>query len=156
MRLKEYPVSNVNKGGLFFCSRGVRFTKLEREVGNIPLLTAGIGKGQGVAQFVAKNSKMTLYKNDITIDMFGLVFYHDYEHYGDDNIHFLVNDTFSDRVKLYITTVIQKTLNGYSYGKQFRMGDLNKLFIKLPIRNILYIDSDELQDIVARGGWMLI
>ena len=155
MKFKKFNVSNSNPNGLFTCSRGTRLTKLERKPGNIPLLTAGVGEGQGVAQFIAETPKMTLYKNDITIDMFGLVYYHDYEHYGDDNIHFLVNDSFSHKVKLYITTVIEKALNGYSYGNQFRMADLNDLVISLPIHNILCPDFDKLQDIVGMGGMLI-
>lgn len=151
MKFKKFYVSDANNGGLFHCTRGTRLIKSERIDGNIPLLTAGEGIGNGVAQFIKQTDKMTLYKNDITIDMFGLTFYHDYEHYGDDNIHFLVNDSFSHRVKLYITTVIKKALNGYSYGNQFRMSDLNSLIISLPIHNILCIDKNKIQDIGGGG-----
>lgn len=132
MRYEKYNVSNTNQRGLFTCSRGVRLTKLDRIDGNIPLLTAGVGLGEGVAGCIASNPKMTLYKNDITIDMFGLCYYHDYEHYGDDNIHFLVNDNISDKAKLYITSCLSKLVQGYSYSNQFRMGTLNCLTIILP------------------------
>ena len=132
MRYEKYNVSNNNQKGLFTCSRGVRLTKLDRIVGNIPLLTAGVGLGEGVTGYISPNPKMTLYANDITIDMFGLCYYHDYEHYGDDNIHFLVNDNISDKAKLYITSCLSKVVQGYSYSNQFRMRILDCLTITLP------------------------
>ena len=132
MRYEKYNVSNNNQKGLFTCSRGVRLTKLDRIVGNVPLLTAGVGLGEGVAGYISPNPKMTLYANDITIDMFGLCYYHDYEHYGDDNIHFLVNDNISDKAKLYITSCLSKVVQGYSYSNQFRMRILDCLTITLP------------------------
>ena len=132
MRYEKYNVSNKNQKGLFACSRGTRLTKLNRVEGNIPLLTAGVGIGEGVAGYIAENSKMTIYSDDITIDMFGLCFYHDYEHYGDDNIHFLVNDNMSTKSKLYITATLSKAVQGYSYSNQFRMEVLSNLTITLP------------------------
>ena len=132
MRYEKYNVSNNEQKGLFVCSRGTRLTKSDRTIGTIPLLTAGVGLGEGVAEFISENSKMTMYKNDITIDMFGLCYYHDYSHYGDDNIHFLVNDNVPPQAKLYIATVLSKALHGFSYGRQFRMNLLNTLTITLP------------------------
>lgn len=137
MRYEIYNVSNANQKGLFSCTRGVRLTKSERVVGKIPLVTAGVGLGQGVAEYITDTKKMTLYKDDITIDMFGIVFYHDYAHYGDDNIHFLVNDTMDYKVKLFIATILDKKIQGFSYGNQFRMNTLNNLTIKLPTLDTL-------------------
>ena len=120
---------------MFKCSKGTRLTKQNRIDGNIPLLTAGVGLGQGVASYIDENDKMTLYENDITIDMFGGVFYHDYKHYGDDNIHFLVNDGISHLSKIYITVMLDKCLRGrFSYGMQFRMKYLDILNVMLPIQ----------------------
>ena len=131
----EFKVSD-----LFNVSKGRRLTKQDRTAGHIPLLTAGVGLGQGVAEYIAPNDRMALVTDSITIDMFGSVFYHDYETYGDDNIHFLVNDDVSDLGKLYITTVIQKRLaNQYSYGRQFRMTAFDRLFIELPV----LMDTDD-------------
>ena len=67
--------------------------------------------------------------------MFGMCFYHDYEHYGDDNIHFLINDDIPGRSKLFITQVLEKSLKGqFYYGRQFRMNFLEKMIIALPIQ----------------------
>ena len=133
--VKEFNVSNNNQTGLFYCFRGTRLTKQNRKPGNIPLLTAGNGIGEGVAEFINENKLMKKYKEDITIDMFGMAFYHDYEHYGDDNIHFLVNDDISSLSKLYITALIRKKLSGiHSYGYQFRMKNLDDLKLFLPIQ----------------------
>ena len=132
--MREFKVMD-----LFEISKGRRLTKKYRQVGDIPLLTAGLGLGQGVSAYIAPNDNMTLYNDSITIDMFGSVFYHDYEAYGDDNIHFLINDEIPKLCKLYVTTAIQKRLFGqYSYGRQFRMKVFDDLYIELPV----YTDSD--------------
>ena len=133
---RKFKVSrNHNEIGLFDCFRGTRLTKSNRIDGNIPLLTAGLGLGEGVAQNIKENDKLIKYSNDITIDMFGMCFYHDYEHYGDDNIHFLINDDIPGRSKLFITQVLEKSLKGqFYYGRQFRMNFLEKMIIALPIQ----------------------
>lgn len=133
---KEFKVSkNHNEVGLFDCFRGTRLTKANRIDGKIPLLTAGVGLGEGVAQNIQETNGLIKYSNDITIDMFGMCFYHDYEHYGDDNIHFLVNSTICAKAKLFITQLLQKQLAmQFSYGRQFRMNFLEKLYVSLPIQ----------------------
>lgn len=72
--------------GIFENYHGKRLTKDCREKGDIPLLTAG-EQSQGVASFIC-NTTMTIYKDFISIDMFGNSFYHEYGCCGDDNIYF--------------------------------------------------------------------
>lgn len=112
---------------------GKRLIKRDRKSGITPLLTAGESY-QGVADFISND--WPKYQKSISIDMFGNTFYHDFDCSGDDNIYFFCNQTLSKNVKLFITNCIQVANKGkFSYGKQFRQPDADKIKIKLPITN---------------------
>lgn len=120
-------------GDLFKTYHGSRLKVKDRVEGNIPFITAG-EEGRGIKEYVSNHRK--LYENPITIDMFGNTFYHNLKLDGDDNVYFLVNEKLSYRVKLYISTVLNKVLTQrHSYTKQFRQNDLDKLTLLLPSKN---------------------
>lgn len=124
-RVEEFRV-----GDLFEFGHGERLTVADREPGNIPFITAGAEK-RGIKEHISNHRK--LYKNPITIDMFGNTFYHNLEMDGDDNIYFLMGENISENTKLYIATTLNKKLsNRYSYSEQFRQKQLNSLIVVLP------------------------
>ena len=120
--------------------RGTRLIQANRVTGKIPLVTAGAEK-QGVSAYIQKNTE--LFKpNSITIDMFGNVFYRNYNFFADDNIIVLHNDNISQEAMLYLTSVLNKTLSvGFSYGKQFRMQSLKFVQIQVPITHTGELDT---------------
>ena len=109
---------------------GRRLTKKNRIDGNIPMLTAGY-ENQGIAQYIGNDCK--IYSDSITIDMFGNVFYHDYDVTGDDNIYFFVNDKIGSKEKLFIVSSLT-SINSqkYAFKDQFRQDDADNLIVKLP------------------------
>ena len=126
---KEFSVTK-----LFKIERGNRLIITKRLKGNIPLVTAGF-KNEGVADLIS-NEEQKSYKNAITIDMFGNVFYRGYEFKCDDNIHVLANSNFTKNSSLFVCNCIKQTTeNIFSYGKQFRLKTIEKLKILLPIRS---------------------
>ncbi|MGD2198752.1 restriction endonuclease subunit S [Lysinibacillus fusiformis] len=129
---KFYPL--IGEDGLFLYSRGKRLTKLNQKKGDIPLVTAGT-ENQGIANYIDITKDMKLYKDCITIDMFGNCFYRGYEFYCDDNIIVLENSDFNKYVLLFISTIINKDSFRYSYGKQYRLKNLRKHKILLPSIN---------------------
>lgn len=115
----------------FSIYHGRRLNKSDRIDGDIPFITAGEAN-QGVAQYIS-NSYET-YHNPITVDMFGNCFYHSGDYAGDDNIYFFVNDEIDEQAKLFIVGEITKKIKGlYSYTRQFRQNDANKLSVKMPL-----------------------
>jgi Type I restriction modification DNA specificity domain len=117
---------------LFKIERGNRLIINKRVKGNIPLVTAGF-KNEGVAELIS-NEEQKSYKNSITIDMFGNVFYRGYEFKCDDNIHVLTNSSFTKNISLFVCNCIKQTTeNIFSYGKQFRLKTIEKLKILLPV-----------------------
>jgi len=121
---------------LFSIKRGKRLTVEKRLKGNRPLVTAGYEK-TGVAGFISNEEQEIFPKDTITIDMFGNVFYRNYEYSADDNILVLFNkETMNLNIKLFIATQINRMLfNKFNYGKQFRMGSFEQVKIKLPTKD---------------------
>jgi len=130
---REWKQFNLSgKDGIFKNYHGKRLIKDNRVEGRIPLLTAG-ENNQGFAGFIS-NTDMPIFKDFISIDMFGNAFYHEHICSGDDNIYFFVNDNLSKNVKLFITNGINMNKKKYSYGKQFRQKNADKEKIMLPIK----------------------
>ncbi|MDR0981666.1 MAG: restriction endonuclease subunit S [Culturomica sp.] len=129
---REYRL--IGKNGLFEYERGVRQVKSERFVGEIPLVTAGY-ENTGVAEFVNSGNSSLFDENTITIDMFGNPFYRGYKYYADDNIISLKNTNFTKKTLLYIVANLTYLTKFYNYGKQFRIGELEKVKITLPAAN---------------------
>lgn len=109
---------------------GIRQTKSDRIDGDIPLLTAG-KENQGVAAYIS--NAPSIYKDAITVDMFGNSFFHKGIYSGDDNIYFFVNKNISDNVKLFITAILNKeNTKIYAFKEQFRQPNADALSVVLP------------------------
>lgn len=131
MDLKNIQWSEFSVKELFKIERGNRLTKPNRIKGNTPLVTAGF-QNVGVAEHI-QNENQKNYSNAITIDMFGNVFYREYEFKCDDNIHVLTNKNITNKNGNFICNCFKQTTeNIFSYGKQFRLKTLEKLKIVLP------------------------
>ena len=126
---KEYKLTDIG----FTIYHGERQRQADRIDGNVPLLTAR-KENQGVAAYIS--NPLCIYKDPITVDMFGNCFYHKGSYAGDDNIYFFVNPTLSDNIKLFISGVIN-TRNSilYNFKTQFRQPNANKLTVLLPQKN---------------------
>ena len=134
---------------LFSIKRGKRLTVENRVKGNRPLVTAGY-ENVGVAEFISNEEQEIFPKDTITIDMFGNVFYRNYEYSADDNILVLFNkEPMNPNIKLFIATQINRILfNKFNYGKQFRMGSFKQVKIQLPTKNNK-IDFDFMENFIS-------
>ena len=140
-RLRELEKDFKQNGGLwrefkitqlFDYERGTRLTKGHRIAGNIPLLTAG-EFNQGVKEFIS-NEEQKIFSNAITIDMFCNSFVHIKPFCCDDNILVLTAKKQMNQYHLrFISTIIGKDKPKYGYGKQYRIGSLEKHYISLPV-----------------------
>lgn len=123
----------VSLSDIFRVERGKRLTKDDRVEGSIPFVTAGY-QNEGITDYIS-NSSMTLYKDCLTIDMFGNSFYRNYNFYCDDNILLLIPRFYMNKyVLLFISTIISNDKYKFSYGRQYRQKDFNKHSIKLPFK----------------------
>ena len=123
---KEFALSE-----LFTQVRGTRLVQGDREVGLIPLVTAG-QSNLGVKDYIS-NTEPKKYSEAITIDMFCNSFVHIDDFCCDDNILVLKpKNKVSRYVLFFISSVINQDKYRYQYGKQYRQKDFNKHKIKLP------------------------
>jgi hypothetical protein len=116
---------------LFDYKRGQRLKSEDRELGDIPLVTAG-EYNNGVNDFI-ENSSLELYSNAITIDMFCNSFVHIHDFFCDDNILVLLPKfKLNKNILIFISTVINQDRFRYKYGRQYRQKDFLSHQIKLP------------------------
>lgn len=111
--------------------RGTRLVTADRVPGNTPLITAG-ETNQGVSQYIQHNTEL-FPANTLTIDMFGNVFYRGFEFFADDNIIVLNNPKLTRRVLNYIKGALFWLTSNYSYAKQFRLKEMDRLTLTLPV-----------------------
>lgn len=112
-------------------TRGTRLKQSDRIDGEIPLVTAGMER-QGVAAYIAKGGELFSGRN-ITIDMFGNVFYRNYSFYADENVLVLNGQHRTELELIYIVGVLQYLSEMYSYKDQFRLNSYMRTLLPLPI-----------------------
>lgn len=128
--------------------RGKRLTKADRVVGKTPLVTAG-EEHYGIAEYIENHSVLNK-SNSLTIDMFGNVFYRDYEYFSDDNIISLYNENFTANINMYVVGSLQKIGVSYNYSNQFRMKSLETTRIQLPTTPTGEIDYAYMEDYISK------
>ena len=91
--------------------------------------------------------------NTITIDMFGKCTYRNdcYKMVTHARVFSLkcLFDGFNETSGLYITTVLQKLVNGFSYSNMCSWNKIKDLSIKLPVKESEKIDWDYMQERIA-------
>ena len=102
----------------------------ERIDGDVPLVTAGY-ENVGITSNIG-NTNMEVFKDCITIDMFGNCFYRDYKFNADDNVLIFAENIKNKYVSLYIAGVVGKAASDYDYTNQYRINNYNRQEIKLP------------------------
>ena len=113
---------------LFYISRGVRLTKAEQELGNIPLVTAG-EDNYGINGYIS-NGKSDIFEDVITVDMFCHAVYRDYKFYCDDNIIVLIpKEEMTLNEKLYYALCINQNKYKFGYGRQLRLARLDEIIV---------------------------
>lgn len=118
---------------LFFdISRGVRLKKANRIAGKLPLVTAGY-LNEGIAQYISNSQKT--FQHAITIDMFGQSFWRPYSFAADDNVVILQKDFLTSDTAFFFLEAIKKTTGFFNYNHQYRLKDLKKHYIELPLLN---------------------
>lgn len=132
---QEFKISK-----LFDVEKGERLIETNRISGNKPLITAS-SYNNGITSFIDYDSfrdKKKLFGKKITVDMFGNVFYHNYEYFSDDNIHTLIlkekyKKELSSYMQIFLVTILKAFSFKYGFGRQVRVDRLKNEVIQLPI-----------------------
>lgn len=113
-----------------------RLKKEDQISGNIPFVMAGT-TNTGVVNYIS-NPVAIFPKNSLTIDIFGNVFYRNYDFgAGDDTgVYWNEEKELSYHQMLFLWTVIEKFLEWkFSFGKKLRSSQSFDFEISLPTRN---------------------
>lgn len=105
-------------------------------MGNIPFVMAGT-TNTGVVNYIS-NPVAYFPKNSITVDIFGNVFYRDYDFGAGDDTGVYWNDEkqYSKETMLFFAISMEKSLFGkFSFGKKLRSSQSLNFKMKLPIKN---------------------
>jgi len=111
-----------------------RLKKDDQLPGDVPFVMSGVTNA-GVVDYIS-NPVRTFPENSLTIDIFGHVFYRDYEYGGGDDVgaYWRENDLFDRYTMQYIQTVIGKAIAGrFSYSKKLRSSQSLDIEIALPV-----------------------
>lgn len=135
IKWQEFKLTDI-----FTIQKGERLVEVDRIEGEVPLITAS-AINNGITSFIDYDIfhiKKKLFENQITIDMFGSVFYHNYFYFSDDNIHTLLlkdknKDKLNDISQVFLVTILKQLSSKYGYGRQVRIQRLENEIIKLPI-----------------------
>ena len=129
--------------------QGRRLKKDDQISGDIPFVMAGT-TNSGVVNYIS-NPVANFPKNSITVDIFGNVFYRDYDFgAGDDTGVYWNNEIkYSKETMLFFSISIEKSLFGkFDFGKKLRSSQSLNFKINLPIKNNK-IDFDFMESFIA-------
>jgi hypothetical protein len=117
-------------------AQGRRLKKDDQIAGNIPFVMAGT-TNNGVVNYIS-NPVASFSKNSITVDIFGNVFYRDYDFgAGDDTgVYWNNKKEYSKGTMLFFAIAMEKSLLGkFSFGKKLRSSQSLDFKMQLPTKN---------------------
>ena len=149
---EEFKIKDI-----FNVQKGERLTVVDRNQGNIPLLTAS-SADNGVSSFIDYEifkDKKKIFENKITVDMFCNVFYQDFKYFSDDNIHTLLfkdkeNEKYYENkyINLFLVSILRQLSKKYGYGRQVRLKRFEDEIIILPIIERKEIDFGFMEEYI--------
>lgn len=114
--------------------RGRRLKKDDHIGGNIPYISS-TSLNNGLDQFIGNEDKVRKFKNNISLANSGSVgscFYHDYEYIASDHITSLTLEKTDKYVYLFMSTLIKKLEEKYSFNREINDKRIKKEKFILP------------------------
>ena len=130
-------------------AQGRRLKKEDQISGNIPFVMSGT-TNTGVVNFIS-NPVTSFPKNSITVDIFGNVFYRNYDFGAGDDTGVYWNDAkkYSKEQMIFFAASMKRSLlNKFSYGKKLRSSESYDIQMMLPVKNGK-IDYDYMNTLIS-------
>lgn len=115
--------------------RGKRLTKANQIDGEIPYISS-TALNNGVDNFIGNTEKVRKSDNDLTLANSGSVgacFYHNYEYIASDHVTFLKLPNGSDTVYKFISVILGRLEEKYSFNREINDTRIKREKILLPI-----------------------
>lgn len=132
VELSEFTYANIFDN----IAQGKRLKKDDQISGKIPFVMAGT-TNTGVVNYIS-NPVASFPKNSITVDIFGNVFYRNYDYgAGDDTgVYWNAGKKYSKETMLFFTASMGKSLFGkFSFGNKLRSSQSLHFTMQLPAQN---------------------
>lgn len=129
-RWKEFNIKEIFP----YVNRGKRLKKHDHKIGSIPYISSKM-ENNGVDSFIANKNGKNFY-DCLTIANSGSVgssFYHPYKFIGSDHITALKNEKFNEYIYLFLSTVVSKIGEKYSFNREINDFRISNEKILLPI-----------------------
>lgn len=128
---------------VFNFEKGERLIEMDKILGDIPFVTAS-SYNNGITSFISfdgsRSEHKKLFKNKITIDVFGNVFLSPGRadnYFSSDNVYTLSlksKKNLSIYTELFLVSIFRKLQEKYSFGRKITLQRLEKESIKLPVK----------------------
>lgn len=127
---KEFDINCI----FSIIERGKRLKKSNHKAGNIPYISSTM-MNNGVDNFIS-NKEGKKFNNCLTIANSGSVgatFYHQYDFIGSDHITALKNNKYNKYIYLFLTAIVSRIGNKYSFNREINDFRISKEKILLPV-----------------------
>ena len=131
--------------------QGARLKQTDHIKGNLPFVMAGT-ENTGISGFIGNENARKFKANALTIDIFGNVFYRDYEFGASDDVGVFWNENNSVKEKsmLFLSVVISKSLQGkFDFGHKLRASQSYDIKILLPINQNNQIAFEFMENFIS-------
>lgn len=115
--------------------RGKRLTKANQLTGKTPYISS-TSLNNGVDNFISNDIPSRQFKNGITIansGSVGISFYHKYNIVASDHVTFLQNKNFNRYSYLFLSTMVNRLSEKYSFNREINNKRINREKILLPV-----------------------
>jgi restriction endonuclease S subunit len=132
--------------------RGKRLTKGNQVEGDIPYISS-TATNNGVDNFISNEEKVRKFDNCLTLANSGSVgscFYQRYEFVASDHVTALQNKDFSKGVYLFLSSVIKRLEEKYSFNREINDARISRETVILPVDTIGNPNWQYMEDYVKR------
>lgn len=117
--------------------RGKRLTKGDQIEGGIPYVSS-TSINNGVDNFISNEENIRKFENCLTLANSGSVgscFYQQYEFIGSDHVTILENKNFSKEVYLFLSSIIKRLEEKYSFNREINDARIRRETVILPVNS---------------------
>lgn len=132
--------------------RGKRLKKNDHILGNIPYVSS-TGLNNGVDGFIGNTKNVRLFNNCLSLANSGSVgaaFYQPFTFIASDHITKLKNDSFNEYIYLFISTIVKRFGDKYSFNREINDRRIQREKIILPVNRFGEPDYEYMENYIKK------
>ena len=147
LQWKEFRIGDLFSN----IQQGARLKQADHIKGNLAFVMSGT-ENTGISGFIGNENARKFKANALTIDIFGNVFYRNYDFGASDDVGVFWNDKnpIKEKAMLFLCAVIAKSLRGrFDFGHKLRASQSHDIKISLPINKNGQIAFDFMESFIS-------